>query len=256
MNKKNLNNIFLDTPQSFKNMVRDTLDNLPEKRGNSEMEDRKVYKKVSAKKKIIAALVATMALGTTVFAAGKILSIVGNSSNIPIYTDMPTDKEVKEDFGFEPKLVDKFSNGYVFENGYTTNYEGIDEEGSSLEKSKTIDFVYKNGKDKINLSMQEGILGEKSNRETVVDTYKGIEIYYNVYKNKLVPGDYEMTEQDKKDELSGKYVFSYGSKEIEVSEVKYLNWKQNGIYYNFLVRDGNLSQDELVKMAHEVIDTK
>lgn len=136
-------------------MVRDTLDNLPEKKGNSEMEDRKVYKKVSTKKRIIAALVATMELGTTVFAVGKIFSIVGHSSNIPIYADMPIDKEVKEDFGFEPKLVDKFSNGYVFENGYTTNYEGIDEEGNSLEESKTIEFVYRNGKDKINLSIKK-----------------------------------------------------------------------------------------------------
>ncbi len=65
-----------------------------------------------------------------------------------------------------------------------------------------------------------------------------------------------MTEQDKKDKLSGKYVFSYGSSKEEIDQVKYLDWMQDGIYYSFLGINSDRSQDELVKMAEQVIATK
>ena len=66
----------------------------------------------------------------------------------------------------------------------------------------------------------------------------------------------KMTQQDKKDKSSGKYVFSYGSDKEEISQVKYLNWMQAGINYSFLAIDSDISQDELVKMAEQTIDTK
>lgn len=100
------------------------------------------------------------------------------------------------------------------------------------------------------------MLGERSKKETVIANYNGIDLYYVSYANKFVPADYKMTEQDKKDKLSGKYVFSYGSSKEEISQVKDLEWMQDGIYYSFLGIDSDRSQDELVKMAEQVIATK
>lgn len=256
MNKYNWNNAFPDTPESFKNKVSATLNSLPDKKENDEMESVKICKKGSIKKKIMVALVATMVIGTTVFAAGKICSISSSSSNIPTYTTIPTVEQVKKDFKFNPKLVNKFDNGYTFVNGCTVNSEGTDDKGNSVAKTKSLDFTYKKGNDKISLSMENGRLGERSKKETVIANYNGIDLYYYSYANKLVPANYKMTEQDKKDESSGKYVFSYGSDKEEISQVQCLNWMQDGINYSFLGIDSNISKDELVKMAQQVINTK
>lgn len=256
MNTYKWNDAFPDTPKSFKNKISVTLNSLPEKKENDEMKNIKLYKRGSIKKKIIIALVATMVIGTTVFAAGKISSIYSSSSIIPTYTTMPAAEQVKNDFKFNPKLVDKFDNGYTFTDGYAVNNEGVDEQGNSVEKKKSLDFTYAKGNDKLDLYMENGMLGERSNKETVVDTCNGIDLYYTSYANKCVPADYKLTKQDKQDKLSGKYVFSYGTDKAEISQVQYLDWMQDGIHYSLLAMDSNLSKDELIKMAHQVIDTK
>lgn len=256
MNNYDWNNAFPDTPESFKNKVSATLSSLPDKKENDEMENRKICKRGSIKKKIMVALVATMVVGSTVFAAGKICSITSHSSKIPTYTAIPTVEQVKKDLKFNPKLINKFDNGYVFESGHIVNNEGRDENNKAIAKTKSLDFAYKKGNDKINLFIENQVLGEESKKDTVVATYNGIDLYYHSYANKFVPGDYKMTEQDKQDKASGKYVFSYGSDKIEVVQVQNLYWVQDGIHYLFLGMDSKISKDELVKMAQQVINTK
>ncbi len=256
MNKYNWNKAFPDTPESFKNKVSSTLNSLPDKKENDKMKNGKMRKIGSIKKKIMVALVAAIVMGTTVFAAGKIYSITSNLSNIPTYTTIPTAEQVKKDFEFNPKLVKKFDNGYTFAKGYTVNNEGADEKGNSVGKTKSLDFTYTKGNDELSLSIENGRLDERSKKEVDIATYNGIDLYYDSYANKLEPANYKMTEQDKRDKLSGKYVFTYGSEKEKISQVQCLNWMQDGINYSFLGIDSNISKDELVKMAQQVISTK
>ncbi|MEY8764770.1 MULTISPECIES: hypothetical protein [Clostridium] len=253
MNKYDWNNAFPDTPKSFKNKVSAALNSLPDK-----MENGKIYKKGSIKKKIIVGLVATMVIGTTVFAAGKVSSIISSSSSTPAYTTIPTAEQVRKDLKFNPKLVNKFGNGYTFVNGVIVNNKGIDNKGNFAGKTKSLDFTYAKGNDELSLYMENGRLGERSKGATAIANYNGIDLYYYSYTNKFVPSDYKMTEQDKKDKLSGKYVFSYGSDsdKEKISQVQCLNWMQDGINYSFLGSDSNVSKDDLVKMAQQVINTK
>jgi hypothetical protein len=258
MNKYNWNNAFPDTPESFKNKVSAALNSLPDKKENDKMGNGKIYKKGSIKKKIIVGLVATMVIGTTVFAAGKVSSIISSSSSTPTYTTIPTAEQVKKDLKFNSKLVNKFGNGYTFVNGVIVNNKGTDDKGNFAGKTKSLDFTYAKGNDELSLYMENGRLGERSKGETAIANYNGIDLYYYSYTSKFVPADYKMTEQDKKDKLSGKYVFSYGSDsdKEKISQVQYLNWMQGGISYSFLGSDSNVSKDELVKMAQQVINTK
>ena len=78
------------------------------------------------------------------------------------------------------------------------------------------------------------------------------------YINKVVSDDYELTEQDKKDQSSGKVVFSYddSASQIEVSQVQSVNWNKDGIQYDLLQIDGKLSAGELADMAREVINNR
>ena len=67
-----------------------------------------------------------------------------------------------------------------------------------------------------------------------------------------------MTKQDKKDQSSGKVVFSYddSTSQIEVSQVQSVNWNKDGIQYDLLQIDGKLSAGELADMAREVINNR
>ncbi|WP_373600230.1 hypothetical protein [Paraclostridium bifermentans] len=260
MNRKDFKDTFEDVPQGFKNRVRSTLNNLPDKEENIVMvKDKNKNKKrfnIGFRKRVLVTLAVTMILGTGVFAAGNVFSIIGNSSNIPTYKSIPSISQVSKDFGFEPKIVKEFSNGYIFDKGYTVNKEGFDEEGNSLGKSKELDFTYRNSKNELSLYMTNKQFGEKDENTEKVENYKGVDIYYNQYASKSVPADYEMTEQDKKDEAEGKYVFSVGSKEVEVTEVKFLSFEKDGVTYSLLAMNNDISKDELVKMACEIIDNK
>lgn len=256
MNNHNWDNAFPDTPESFKNKVRSTLDSLPNQKENCEMENKKSYKKASFRKRTMVALVAAMVVGTTVFAAGKIVSIEAHGSNIPNYTTIPAEEKVKKDVGFNPKLVKEFDNGYIFKGGHIFEETGRDSERNPVSKAKALSFNYTKDNDTLTLNMDEGKMGEESGEEKIVDNYNGIDLCYTSYANKLVPGNYKLTEQDKKDQESGKYVFSYGSDEVKISQIQYLSWVQDGIHYSFLAVDSDLSQDELVKMVHQVIDAK
>lgn len=256
MNKYDWNNAFPDTPESFKNKLSATLNSLPDKKEKDEMENVKIYKKGSMKKKFIIALVATMVIGTTAFAAGKITSISSSSSSRPTYTTIPTAEQVKKDYKFNPKLVNKFDNGYTFVNGYVVDNKGTDDKGNFAGKTKSLDFDYTKGKDKLSFYMENGRLSERLEKETVIANYKGIDLYYYSYTSKSEPANYKMTEQDKKDKASGKYVFSYGSDKEKISQVQGLSWMEDGINYSFLGIDSNISKDELVKMAQQVINTK
>ena len=83
-------------------------------------------------------------------------------------------------------------------------------------------------------------------------------MYYVHYINKVVSNKNELTEQDKKDQSSGKVVFSYddSASQIEVSQVQSVNWNKDGIEYDLLQIDGKLSGGELADMAREVINNR
>ena len=92
----------------------------------------------------------------------------------------------------------------------------------------------------------------------IIATINGTNLYYVHYINKVVSDDYELTEQDKKDQASGKVVFSYddSASQIEVSQVQSVNWNKDGIQYDLLQIDGKLSAGELADMAREVINNR
>ena len=92
----------------------------------------------------------------------------------------------------------------------------------------------------------------------IIATVNGTNLYYVHYINKVVSDDYELTEQDKKDQASGKLVFSYddSASQIDVSQVQSVNWNKDDIQYDLLQIDGKLSAGELADMAKEVINNR
>ena len=210
---------------------------------------------MKSKKKIsLIVIAAALALGITAFAASGIVSTwFSSSSSVPDYKSLPTAEEVKKDIGYDAVVVDGFDNGYVFKNGSVVDNCFADEDGNTVERFKSVSFDYEKEGDTVIFtedcfSSEVGIAGE------VVKSLNGTDIYYHSYKNKSVPGGYELSEEDKKAEESGELVFSYGSPEVEIHDIKTVTWVKGGLHFQLLQIDGRLSSDELVKMAEEVIE--
>ena len=79
-------------------------------------------------------------------------------------------------------------------------------------------------------------------------------IKYISYQNKIVPSDYKLTAEDEADKRSGRYVFSYGSDEVEIIDVQLIEFAYQGLNYSMCTFNNSLTRDALVQMAREFID--
>lgn len=215
---------------------------------------RKV-KRIKLSKIVAAAAAAIMLLGITAFAATIIISSrSGHSYNIPTYSSVPSAETLQRDIGFAPNIPAAFSNGYRFQSGHITQNEDYAEDGSIFEQFKGVSCTYKKGKQQITLHADTALAGIQIKDADKKDTYKGIELQYCAYTNKLVPPEYTMTEQDKADEKSGRLVFSYGNPEVEFTHVQLLAWEHNGVNYEVNAADSELSFEDFTAMAKEIIN--
>lgn len=216
--------------------------------------ERKLDFMKSKKRFAFIAAAAILVLGVTVFAASGIVKTwSSHSSSSPDYETLPTAQEVKKDIGYDAVLIESFENGYKFKNGSVVKNDFSDENGNSLEKFKSVDFRYEKDGDKVYFS-QNKYNSETDREGEIIANENGTDIYYYSYTNKLVPPDYELTDEDKKAEENGELIFSYGSSKIEVSKLQSVNWEKDGIHYLLMQIDGKLSPEELCDMAREAIN--
>lgn len=224
-----------------------------------ESKEAAVMKKSKIKIMAIAAA-AIMVVGAATGVMGHYLlgSVSMQGSIFPTYTEIPDAVTLKNDVGFKTNLIEEFSNGYTFKDATVIESENFDTEGNSVEKYKSIGCDYEKDGDNIDLYADASMDGHGGvSSSELVGSFNGAEVYYYSYTNKLVPGDYELTEQDKADEAAGKYVFSYGNPEgISVCEVQGAVWRYEGINYSLCAIDSPLTKAELAEMAKEIIEAQ
>ncbi len=210
---------------------------------------------MSKKRIATIAVAASFVLGVVAYAAsGIITSWSSGSSAIPEYTKLPTEQECIDDIGYSPVLINEFENGYIFDNASILNNALKDAGGNNVEKFKSIDLRYKRGNEEIFISADK-YTSDLALEGDVSETINGINIYYNKYKNKFVPGDYQMTDEDKKAEAAGELVFSYGMDEVTITDIQNLYFEKDGIKYTLTQIDATTSVDELISMAGEIINS-
>ena len=211
------------------------------------------------KKKILPLLIAaTLTIGVTAVAAtGKISMWTGSSASRADYTSLPTSEQITKDVGYRPVLIDTFENGYCFKKGNIIKNSFKDDNANVIENFKSVSFDYQKNGDVV-LFEQQKFNSKLTPSGDIIATVNGTNLYYVHYINKVVSDDYELTEQDKKDQASGKLVFSYddSASQIDVSQVQSVNWNKDDIQYDLLQIDGKLSAGELADMAKEVINNR
>lgn len=191
-------------------------------------------------------------LSIGVFAAGNLAGWYSSSSSKPDYAELPTAQQCIKDVGYAPILVEAFKNGYTFNGGSIVDNELVDDSGSSSEHFKSLSFKYEKDGDTVSFtqikrSSQTDMAGE------LIKSVGGTEIYYYSYLNKRVPGDYELTDADKKAQESGEIIFSFGSDEVTTAKVQCVSWMKNGIHCMLLQTESTLSAEALADMAIEAL---
>ncbi len=156
-------------------------------------------------------------------ATGKISMWTGSSASRADYTSLPTVEQVTKDIGYRPVLIDTFENGYCFKKGNIIKNSFKDDNANVIEKFKSVSFDYQKNGDVVSFEQQK-YNSKLIPSGDIIATVNGINLYYVHYINKVVSDDYELTEQDKKDQASGKVVFSYddSASQIEFSPVHHL----------------------------------
>ena len=194
-------------------------------------------------------------LGLTAFASSIIVkSRSSTSTNTPDYNTVPSQHTLQKDIGIAPCILEQFSNGYLFKTGFIVKNEDYDEFDKVFEKYKSLSCEYLRDSNQLTLHVDGSISGIQMDDSETAEIYKKSRIKYSTYMNKLVPGNYQLTEQDKKDKASGKYVFSFGGDEIEINEVQILGWEYDGLSYTICAINNSITKNELIQMAKEIID--
>lgn len=215
------------------------------------------------KKRIITfalAAVLILALGITAYAGGGLLRAIGTHAmpKTGEYSSLAELPKIEKDVGFPMIVPEDFSNDYRFSD-LKVNGEAVYGENSEvLTEYYTVHALYaKPGSAEIRLVLgpvfelpDTPAAPEPGERRTV----DGVAVNLSRDHYKVVPEDYEKTEDDLAREADGHYYISFGSDEIEEYELAFAGFRLDGVEYTLMDMAANGdSLEVLVQMAEEII---
>ena len=234
--------------EAVKAMVHNRIGSVTPGRRNTPMLKLKKLRPV-----LIAAIV-VMALSVSGFAASGIIARWdSHSRGRAEYKTLPTVEQSVKDAGYAARLIEEFSNGYVFQEGSIVYNDFVDESGQATESFKSFCFTYAKAGDEVLFAQEKYDSELDGHSGNIAATVDGIDVMYSSYNNKLVPADYEPTDEEKAAEESGELVFSYGSGKVTTQVVQSVSWQEDNVHYSLVQMNGALSAEELADMAAEII---
>lgn len=254
-------------PDSLKTRIDREIDRIEndriEKRRGSEKEA--VIMKFQKRKVALAAAVIVAIGSITCYATGKMTGLMVGSSHLTEVSEYSGLDTAEKKAGFETGMPETFSNGYAFKNVNTGDGQAVDAEGNGIPGTQYTDIfmTYEKDGSEITASImpeigEEAAEGAESEAPEAAETREigGITVSYYETTMKVVPPDYELTEQDKKDMENPNFAISYGSDQVIVQKVRSIDWKADGKAYNLLDMEGTVDAETLFSMAQDVIEGK
>ena len=221
------------------------------------------------KRKVALAAAVIVAIGSiTCYATGKMTGLMVGSSHLTEVSEYSGLAAAEEKAGFETGMPETFSNGYVFKNVNTGDGRAVDAEGNGIPGTEYVDvfMTYEKDGSEITASIMPELKEEpaeeaedaeaKASEVSETREIGGITVSYYETTMKVVPPDYELTEQDKKDMENSNFTISYGSDQVYVQKVRSVDWKADGKAYNLLDMEGIVDAETLFSMAQDVIEGK
>lgn len=133
------------------------------------------------------------------------------------------------------KHVQHFANGYAFVRGATNESSAND----SDEKHIGLTLGYQDAE------AHNLVLNIRADEGNIQPGYRS-----DAYK--FVPPDYVLTEEDKAKEAAGELFISYGSDEVELTQVESYYWRDGGICYGMIASGCSLGEAAMIAMAAEI----
>jgi len=213
--------------------------------------DTRKIKRSSRRLVCTALIAAVLALAGTAFAAG-----LGGGWFVcsdTRYDSVPEEAVLAQEVGYVPVVFESFENGYAYSSGTVEHNEVHKEATGDVKEFSSALFVYEKNGDEVYFSQyREEDVPLKA--EGLLVEYEGVEIWYNIYTQKAVPEDYELSPEEEKERESGEVIFSFGSDEVRVFDVQSVAWAEKGCSFMLMQMDGELTAAQLTDMAKEIID--
>lgn len=224
------------------------------------VKEERGMKHLSMKKVAIGVTAACLLVGTVCVAGTGIKSYVGSTSVKADYQNFTDMAKAEEKIGYRVDAVERFSNGFVLDDGIHISNEAVkNQAGQEEERQKGISMEYKRGEDDIFFRVRKLYSGEDETALSGCSTWdkvveeNGINFYYSQRIYKVVPDDYKITEAEQADIESGKLQIAYdGGQDTEVSQAYYAGWIKDGKLYALSGFDLSISADEMLGMAKEI----
>lgn len=215
-------------------------------------------KHLSAKKWIVGVVVGCLLISGGVFAAGRVVSVSSHSDwrdGCRSYSEMG---QQEKKLGYAVDSVEQFANGYQFNKAVVGEQEGKDQDKNQVYSAKFMSIEYaRDAEPTVSLYIEKPSVTLARLKPAEATRVCGdITLYYDSATYKFVPPDYELTAEDKANQEKDNYCISYGSDEVEVQKSSVVEWKKDGIQYQLIGFDLNLTADEMFDMAEEVMGTK
>lgn len=206
--------------------------------------------------RIVLAAVIVLVFGSIAsFAAGKASYIIGESTqevDLTNFNDLP---KVEKKVGYDIQAVEEFSNGYTFRQAWTGINHVYDEDGQMTgEKYTDLSLDYRNGANLVSLRIERerGQIASLEQPVEIKEIY-GRTVYMTEYILKMVPEDYELTDEDWKLIEAGNFNVSCDGVTIGNVYFRTLWWENDGKIYSLTDTGQGLSFEEMEQMVSELL---
>lgn len=215
-----------------------------------------------------------LASGVTAFAGGAAYFVAASATE-PIWTDYTQLGRLEKELGYGVDSVERFENGYAFAGVSVETIEAYTGEHDKMYSIPSMNIRYKNGDKKMDLNINEKPMQSASPKEPVAIKKCGdIDLRYDEYAYKivLVNDSYVPTKEDEIATQRGDYSISYvtvtvnekektADEEIAITscdegnvrQSMSVSWEKDGISYELLGDDLDMSADEMFAMAEEIL---
>lgn len=177
------------------------------------------------------------------------------------YTSLSALPEIEKDVGYPVTVPEHFSNGYAFSMLSVDGEAVFGESYEVLKEYYSVHVTYtRDGEPDLSLSLSpvsefESISEAPVRTPSEQRTVSGVTVDLNRDHYKLVPEDYEKTEDDLAQEAAGHYYISFGSDQIEERKVASAEFKLDNVSYTLMdMAAKETSLDTLAQMAGEIIE--
>lgn len=205
-------------------------------------------------KKILVAAAAIVAVGAmTVFGAGKVIGYSSSvNKNKVDYKNAREIRQAEDQLGAVPRAPQQFANGLIFDSGYFTMVDGMDENDNIVDSFPEIMITYGDA-----IFLHISPVGAYSSDEEIpaVHSRQSGSISINAYTMDylFLPPDASPSAEDLALEEAGRLAISYGAVEEERETYRYVTWHEDGLKYLLSTFDVNYELEELLDMAEEVL---